>query len=231
VGTAEKIMTTFTERAWTESSGLYGQILDLPFNRELAAGTLSQERFQFYITQDALYLTQYARALAAAAAKAPDIDSMRFFAKASETALIVERALHGGFFEKFGIDPAEAAAAEPSPACFGYTNFLLATAVTGGYAELTAAILPCFWFYWQVGKHIAGIARPGNPYQAWIDTYADPGFGEAVTTAIALTDRAAEGASGAEALAMLRAFKRSAQYEWMFWDSAYRREAWPVAVD
>jgi thiaminase/transcriptional activator TenA len=224
-------MAKFSERAWTETSGLYRRILDLPFNRELAAGTLSQERFQFYMTQDALYLTQFARVLAASAAKAPDIDSIQFYAKASETALIVERALHGGFFEKFGIDPAEAAAAEPSPACFGYTNFLLATAVTGSYAVLTAAVLPCFWFYWEVGKHIAGIARAGNPYQAWIDTYADPGFGEAVKTAIAHCDRAAEDASPSDRHAMLHVFTRAAQYEWMFWDSAYRREAWPISVD
>ena len=221
-------MPIFSERAWNETSDLYRRILDLPFNRELADGTLSEARFRFYMTQDALYLTQFARALAMAAAKAPEMDAMQFYAKASEMALVVERALHGGFFAKFGIDPAEAAAAEPSPACFGYTNFLLATAVTGGYAELTAAVLPCFWFYWEVGKHIAGIARGDNAYQAWIDTYADPGFGEAVATAIALCDRAAESASAGETQAMLRAFKRAAQYEWMFWDSAYRREAWPV---
>ena len=181
---AEHDMTTFTERAWEETSGLYRRILELPFNRELAAGTLSEARFRFYMTQDALYLTQYSRVLAVASAKAPQIEAMQFYAKAADTALVVERALHGGFFAKFGIEPAEAAAAEPSPTCFGYTNFLLATAVTDGYAELTAAVLPCFWFYWEVGKHIAGIARAGNPYQAWIDTYADPGFGEAVNTAI-----------------------------------------------
>jgi thiaminase/transcriptional activator TenA len=223
-------MPTFSERAWNETGALYRRILDLPFNRELAAGTLSRERFQFYMTQDALYLTQYARALAVAAAKAPDIESMQFFAKASETALVVERALHGGFFAKFGIDPKDAAAAEPSPICYGYTNFLLATALQDGYAALVAAILPCFWIYWEVGNHIAAKARPDNPYRAWIDTYSDPGFGEAVKTAIALCDSAAAGASAAEARTMLEKFKRSAQFEWMFWDSAYKREAWPVDI-
>ena len=223
-------MSTFAERAWDETSGLYQRILDLPFNRELAAGTLSPERFQFYMTQDALYLTQYARALAAAATQAPDNASMQFYAKASETALVVERALHGGFFQKFGVDPEEAAAAEPSPTCFGYTSFLLATALQGSYPELTAAVLPCFRIYWEVGNHIAGIAQPGNPYQAWIDTYADPGFGEAVNTATALCDGAAEQASATQRDAMRRAFRRAAQYEWMFWDSAYRREAWPIFV-
>jgi thiaminase (transcriptional activator TenA) len=27
---------------------------------------------------------------------------------------------------------------------------------------------------------------------------------------------------------MLKAFVRAAQLEWMFWDSAYRLERWPV---
>jgi thiaminase/transcriptional activator TenA len=222
-------MKNFSEVAWAESSPLYQRILDLPFNRELAEGTLSQERFQFYMVQDALYLEQYARALAMAAAKAPDAGAMEYFAHASEQALIVERALHGGFFEKFGIDPLDAARAEPSPTCFGYTNFLLAVALQGSYEELIAALLPCFWIYWKVGNHIAGTASADNPYQAWIDTYSDPGFGEAVTTVIAINDRAAAGATDQTQGAMLRSFKRSAQFEWMFWDSAYRQEDWPVA--
>ena len=223
-------MTTFTERAWHATEPLYRQILALPFNRELAAGTLAQERFRFYMLQDALYLEQYARALAVASTKAPDPDAVQFFARAAEQALVVERALHGGFFEKFGIDPRDAAAAEPSPTCYGYTNFLLAVAMRDGYADLTAAILPCFWIYWEVGKHIAAETATSNPYRAWIDTYADPGFGDAVQTAIALADRAAGAASTAGQAAMLGAFKRSAQFEWMFWDSAYRMETWPVAV-
>ena len=33
-----------------------------------------------------------------------------------------------------------------------------------------------------------------------------------------------------EFYAMLKAFTRSTQYEWMFWDSASRLEAWPVAA-
>ncbi|MGD8809488.1 MAG: thiaminase II [Gammaproteobacteria bacterium] len=224
-------MTTFSERAWEATGGLYRRILDLPFNSELVAGTLSQERFRFYMIQDALYLAEYARALAVCAAKAPDMEDIRFYAKAAETVVVVERALHGGFFEKFGISPADAAAAEPSPTCFGYTNFLLAVALKGGYAELTAAVLPCFRIYWEVGNHIAAVAKPGNPYQAWIDTYANPDFGDAVKTAESIADKTEASASEADAAAMMRAYRRCAQFEWMFWDSAYRREAWPAAAD
>lgn len=222
-------MTAFSEAAWAACDGLYERILDLPFNRELANGTLTERQFRFYMIQDALYLEQYSRALSLAAAQAPDADAMAFFARAAEQALVVERALHGGFFEKFGIDPRDAAKAEPSPTCYGYTNFLLALALQGGYAALVAALLPCFWIYWKVGNHIAGTAAPDNPYQAWIDTYADPSFGEAVDTLIGITDRTAAATTPGGREAMMRAFERAVQYEWMFWDSAYRTETWPVA--
>ena len=221
-------MNTFTGHAWAATASLRAAIVELPFNRELAAGTLSRERFQHYMIQDALYLEQYSRALAVAAAKAPDADAMQRFAHAAEEALVVERALHGGFFETFGIDANQAAAAEPSPTCYGYTNFLLSVAHVGSYEELVAAILPCFWIYWDVGNQIAKEGGAGNPYQAWINTYSDPGFGEAVDAVIAITDRTAATSTDARREAMLRAFKRSTQYEWMFWDSAYRLAGWPI---
>ena len=221
-------MSRFTEGVWRDTADLYQKILDLPFNRELAAGTLSEDRFRFYMLQDSLYLEQYSRALSMASAKATDVAAMQMFAHAAEEAVVVERALHGSYFEKFGIDPGTAAAAEPSPTCYGYTNFLLATALQGSYEELVAAILPCFWIYWEVGKHIAEVAAPENPYQAWIETYSDESFGAAVEAVIAVTDGLADAFTDAQRDVMRRAFKRSAQFEWMFWDSAYRLEDWPV---
>ena len=70
-------------------------------------------------------------------------------------------------------------------------------------------------------------AAPGNPYKAWIETYADKRFGDAVQTVIAITDRAAEAATPATRAKMLMAFTRACQYEWLFWDGAYQRRSWP----
>ena len=221
-------MTKFSKWARQETIELQKRIFDLPFNRELAAGHLSRQRFQFYMIQDALYLEQYSRALAIASAKAPDAGAMELFARSAQGALVVERALHEGFFEEFGIASSDAAQSEPSPTCYGYTNFLLTVAHQASYEELVAAILPCFWIYWDVGNRIAAETTPANPYQAWIETYSDPSFGEAVDAVIAICDAAASRVTEAQRIAMLNAFKRSVQYEWMFWDSAYREEQWPV---
>ena len=81
----------FSERAWEEIKPIYAAILTHPFIRELAAGTLHKERFQFYMVQDALYLTEFSRALSLVAASAPDPDTMMQFDEYARTALTVER--------------------------------------------------------------------------------------------------------------------------------------------
>ncbi len=221
-------MTAFCDAAWAETAMLREAIHALPFNRELAAGTLDGERFRFYMVQDALYLVEYSRALSVAAARAPDQPAMVRFAEAAREAVVVERALHESYFSRFGLDPAAAARAEPSPTCFGYTSFLLGTALTGTYEVLVAALLPCFWIYQDVGTAIAAESPPDNPYQAWVDTYADPEFAEAVAAVKAIGDQAAAATTDAGRAGMMRAFVRSTRYEWMFWDSAYRLETWPI---
>ena len=218
----------FSEEAWRRTALLRAAIGLLPFNRELAAGTLAAERFRFYITQDALYLAEYARVLALAAAKAPDAETVRWFAQAAGEAVAVEQALHARYLAAFGVDPEAAAASEPSPDCLAYTSYLLMTAHQKPWEVTVAAILPCFWIYWEVAGAIVASAAPDNPYRAWIDTYADPRFGEAVRAAIAIADRAAEAAPPPTREAMLTAFARSAQYEYLFWDGAYRQRGWPV---
>jgi thiaminase/transcriptional activator TenA len=222
-------MTGFSDRIWQRTTPLRDAIYALDFNKELAAGTLARETFQFYIVQDALYLDQYARALAIAGARGPDSATLRAFGHYAIEAIAVEQALHERYLREFGVDPASIASAEPSPDCLGYTSFLMATAYHEPWEVLVAALLPCFWLYWDVGTTIAKSAAADNPYRAWIDTYADEGFGEAVRAVIASTDQAATAGSDIVRGRMATAFIRSCQYEWLFWDGAWRRRSWPFS--
>jgi len=221
-------MPLFSREAWERNAGLYEVIRTMPFNSELAAGTLSEARFKHYIIQDAHYLIGFGRALALAAAKAPDPDRIVQFAKSAERALVVERALHGSFFERYGITPRIFAGTPLSPACHHYVSYLLATAHAEPYDVLLGALLPCFWIYAEVGRDILARAAPANPYQAWIDTYAGEQFHAAVRAVIDATDEAADAASADGRARMQAAFARATQLEWMFWDSAYRLGTWPV---
>ena len=79
-----------------------------------------------------------------------------------------------------------------------------------------------------MGRDIHARAAAQNPYQASIDTYAGEEFHAAVRAMIEATDEAATGAAPGLRERMHAAYRRAAQLEWMFWDSAYRQEQWPV---
>jgi len=218
----------FSQEAWARNLAAYEAIRTMPFNAELADGSLSPERFRRYIVQDAHYLIGFGRALALAAAKAPHPDRIVQFARGAETAIVVERALHGGFFQEYGIDAGTFAATPLSPACDHYVAWLIATAYAEPYEVVLGALLPCFWIYAEVGRDIFARAKPNNPYRAWIDTYAGEEFGAAVAAMIAATDEAAADASPALRARMHAAYTHATRLEFGFWDSAYRDLTWAL---
>jgi thiaminase/transcriptional activator TenA len=221
----------FSARMQQRSAALLERIVAHPYNRALVAGTLDAAIFAQYVVQDALYLVEYGRVLATLAAKAPDAERVLQFSRATEGAIVVERQLHGGFFAQFGIEAAEAARATASPACQAYTDFLHATVHRDGYAVGLAAVLPCFRVYHDVGRRLASEPQAAdNPYAAWIATYSDDAFGEVVLAAESAADAAWEAAGATDRARMGAAYDRSVVYEWMFWDSAWRREGWAEAV-
>ncbi|MFT4057554.1 MAG: thiaminase II [Novosphingobium sp.] len=219
---------SFCQTIWDDVAPLRRAILAHPFLAELREGTLPPESFRHYIVQDSLYLAEYSRSLALAAARAPTAAGRLEFSDGAKVAVQVEEALHQAFFAQFGVTPDMAATSEPTPACLGYTSYLSALAATRSYEELIAGILPCFWVYWEVGCDVKPRASSPNPYAAWIDTYAAPSFGEATDRVRALVDEAAENATAATREAMATAFRNATRFEWMFWDSAYRRATWPI---
>ena len=221
-------MIDFSNEAWARNAAAYEAIRTMPFNAELAAGTLSTSRFRHYIVQDAHYLIGFGRALSLAAAKAPNPDRIVHFARAAETAIVVERSLHGGFFRDYGIDSETFAALPLSPACDHYVSWLLATAYAEPYEVVLAALLPCFWIYAEVGTDIFQRSAPSNPFRDWIDTYAGVEFGIAVAEMIVATDEAARDASLVSRERMHRAFAHATRLEWMFWNGAYAEMSWPV---
>ncbi|TDI58443.1 MAG: thiaminase II [Alphaproteobacteria bacterium] len=221
-------METFSQQAWRQNRTRYEAILDMPFNRELSEGTLSPERFRYYMIQDAHYLEGFARALSLASAKGHNVDDVVLFAGAAQEAILVERSLHADYFAQFGVTPDIFDAAEPSPVCEHYVSYLLRVAALEPFEVALAALLPCFWIYREVGKHIHAHAAKSHPYQAWIDTYAGADFEKAVDDVIAVVDAAAKGASPRTIKAMHHAFTRATQLEWMFWDGAYQLQQWSV---
>lgn len=53
----------WSEYTWKQIEEYYQSILNMPFVKELAEGSLPKEKFQFYMAQDSLYLEHFGRAL------------------------------------------------------------------------------------------------------------------------------------------------------------------------
>lgn len=215
----------FTDELWGSIADIYDAIVRHPFNTELVEGTLAREKFAFYIQQDALYLLDFSRSLAIMAGQAATSQQILQFVRYAEGIIVEERALHESYFSLFGI---EQPSTTPSPACFAYTNYLLATVSTRSYEEGAAALLPCFWIYHEVGNHILRHTTPGNPYQRWIDTYAGAEFADQANRAIDIVNECARRSSETTRRLMQQAFITSSKLEWWFRYSAYRMEGWAL---
>ena len=161
----------FTDELWRAMEPIYAAILRHPFITGLTDGSLPRENFQFYAVQDALYLREFARALSLAAARAPQDDWIIMFNEHAAGALKVERALHESFFHDLGLSPAQVAATPLAPANLAYTSYLLAIGYGSPFSEVLAALLPCYWIYWEVGKALEHAGSPDPLYQRWIGTY------------------------------------------------------------
>ena len=105
----------FTNELWRSMQSIYDEILTHPFLRGLTDGTLTEERFRYYVLQDALYLREYARALSLAGVRSSDESALVMFNEHSAGAITVERSLHEGFLQDLGITQEEAQATEKSP--------------------------------------------------------------------------------------------------------------------
>ena len=218
----------FTDELWRGAADIYGAILAHPFLAGLTDGSLKQDAFAFYVVQDALYLRNYAQALAEIATRAPDTAGIEMFARHAADVIAVERTLHDSLLADLGIDPASAAAAEPAPTTLAYTSYLLATARGGSYAEGVGAVLPCYWIYWEVGKELLRRGSPNPRYRQWIVTYGGEEYGDVVRDVITITDGLGPGLAPSERALVHRHFRTTSRYEWMFWDMGYRKESWPL---
>ena len=218
---------SFTDELWVSIDPIYSAILRHPFIAGLTDGSLPRERFEFYAVQDSLYLREFARALAIAGARAPKDDWIVMLADHAAGALRVERTLHEGFFKEFGLTPQAVAATPLAPTNLAYTHYLLAVAYGAPFHEALAALLPCYWIYWEVGKALTRASSPNPLYERWIGTYGSDEFGTIVSAVLEATNEIASRIGDAERAAMRRHFRTTSRYEWMFWDMGYRCERWP----
>jgi thiaminase/transcriptional activator TenA len=200
-----------------------------PFVTGIGDGTLDPERFRIWIRQDCLFLIEYARVLSYAAARSPDLETMRRFAELARSTLEDEMELHRSYSAKLGISAAELEREDMAPTTRAYTDFLVRSATAGEFVELLAALLPCMWGFSEVGLRLADRGLPDDErYAEWIRMYSSDDFARLAGWCRELTDAAGERLPTQARGRAFDVFLTSSRYELAFWEMAWSGETWPV---
>ncbi len=222
---AEKL----TERLRRTVAPLWDAQYQHPFVRGIGEGTLDLERFKFWVRQDYVFLIEYARVVALAAARSPELRTIAKFATLLSETVNTEMRLHRAYAAEFGISNHELEHEAPAPATRAYADFLLRVASMGDYAELVAALVPCMWSFSEIGLRLAKLPAPADQrYAKWIAMYASPEFAELARWCRELLDEVAAGLPERQWAHLEEIFLTSSRYEWQFWEMAWKQERWPV---
>ncbi|MBI4306198.1 MAG: thiaminase II [Chloroflexi bacterium] len=216
------VSLSFADQLRQQSAELWVRMLTHPFVEALGGGRLSLGRFRYFMRQDYVFLIEYARVLAFASAKAPNLESMARFARLLDETLNSEMALHRSFCSDFGITELQLVRTRPGRSTTAYTRFLLKMAKEG-IEEISAALLPCQWSYDEIGRALARKHRgPADSFHArWIASYDSPEYHDVTEWLINFVDRIGSGTSRARRERMHRIFAESCNHEMAFWDSAW----------
>ena len=143
-----------------------------PFTKKLGNGQLSPEVFRYFLEQDYVYLTHYARAHSLAGYKSHSID---LTAKQAQIVLQIqhEMRLHIDYCSSFGISLDDLKNVSESMQCYAYSRYILDVGLQEDGLALEFALSPCLLGYVEAAQIVADDPQsvPGNPYWRWVDNY------------------------------------------------------------
>jgi thiaminase (transcriptional activator TenA) len=223
------IEMTFTDTLYEKAKPIWDKQLEHPFVQGIADGSLDEDKFKNWVRQDYLYLIEFSRIFAWAAAKSERLESMSWYAFGLHLTLNTEMQLHREYAQRFNISAQELERETMWPTNRAYTDFLVRTAADGDMADLVAALLPCAWGYMYIGTEMAKSNPPKDRrYADWITQYSSKEFADAADWLKGEMNRLAEGATGEKKNRLIELFILSSKYEYLFWEMCWHGEEWSV---
>ena len=204
---------------------LWERMVTHPFVLELGEGTLPEEKFRVYFQQDYLFMKDWVTLLSLGIARSPDYDSARKLCAFLSAGLSGEEGLFRQAFGEMGLSPEQVKGLDRLPTAQSYGGFLRSIAYEGRFEEIVTTLLAIEWPYLEWAQRLATAGkRPQNPYyQAWIDIHTSTEMRDFVGWLRATAD----GFPQRERERLQEVFLTSFRYEYLFWEMAYRGEAWP----
>lgn len=202
-----------SKEIWNYSEEYYKAISNHQFVLQLRSGKLPINSFKRFISQDILYLRVDTNVFKFASLKAANESERLFFDAVATNGILYEQMVQDELMIDFDIQPAKELETPFSDYCNHLTD-----SVDRGYLSGISALLPCFWYYAELGKEIQESDFIDNKYHKWLKTYSDPFFITRVEEYVELIDQIGRRISDSDAKLMMKAFKQSAIYELAVFD-------------
>ncbi len=223
--------STFCTEIRNKTNSLWSAIFKHPFVRGIGRGTLDQDRYEFYLKQDYVYLVEFSRVFALATAKAQQLSDMSYFASLLNATLNIEMDLHRRTCANFGISTDELEKTEPSLITISYTNLLVKTCYEKTLPEILAVLLPCAAGYVEIGQQLKARGLPENKqYRDWIETYSSKEFDKFAQWLKNRLDEFSYRASKTEKERWYQLYENSSRFELLFFDMSWNKELWPKII-
>ena len=222
---------SFYRQLRERNDSLWQAVFSHPFVRGIGDGSLSRDRYAFFLKQDYVYLIDFGRVFALASAKAMALKDMHCFSTLLEATLNMEMDLHRRTCAAFGISEKELEKTVPSMITMSYTNLLNRTCYEGNLADILAVLLPCAAGYIEIGQKLKSEGLPDSQfYQDWINTYSSEEFADLTHWLSEKMDEYASGASQQYQTSWYNYYLSSARFEYLFFDMSWNKEMWPSKV-
>lgn len=222
---------SFYREVREKADPLWQAVLGHPFVRGIGDGTLSRDRFEFYLKQDYAYLIDFSRVFALAAAKAWTLGDMGTFATLLNVTLNTEMELHRKTCAAFGIPAGELEKTRKGMITTAYTDRLVRTCYEGSLSDIVAVLVPCACGYVEIARTLKSRGLPDDRfYRDWIETYSSREFREFADWLIAKMNEHAGHASAQRKEYWYRLYESSARLEYLFFDMSWKKEEWPSPV-
>lgn len=213
-----------TQKLFSEVSPIWEAYLSHPFITGLSDGTLSKEKFKYYMLQDYLYLYEYAKVFALGAVKTDDHDLMRFFSGLMDGTLNGEMLIHKAYMKRLDITDEDVNNARQALSNNAYTSYMLRIAYEGDALDILIAVLACSWSYAYIGTKLAenksALAHPF--YGEWIEGYSCDDYVNSNEALMNRINELGKNISEKRLVRLKEIFINCSRFEAMFWDMAWQ---------
>ncbi|MFB6470429.1 MAG: TenA family protein [Vulcanisaeta sp. AZ3] len=208
-------MATTHEKLRELVGDLWDKYVKHEFVEMLKNGSLPRDVFRYYLIQDLKYVREMQSSMIEAASRAPLEDAVSLLPTMLGGAKKEVVEAHEKLFSELSITEDEVNRTGFNLINYAYTRHLHYYAHLG-WPQFLAALTPCAWGYYEVGKYARGSKDP--LYNTWANAYASEDYWSPVEAMLKVLDKYEVTPE------MEKAFKNSVNFEIMFWDAALRKD-------